>query len=80
MIVGDGEFGDDGGLLGPGAHQARIGPPPERQTERIEQDRFAGPGLAGQHAQPRPERQGQAVDQNDVADRQSEQHSGRITR
>ena len=63
------------GLLGPRAHEARIGPLSERQAERIEQDRFAGPGLAGQHAQTRAERQGQAVDQNDVADRQSEQHS-----
>ncbi len=75
MIVGDGELGDDGGLLGARAHEAGIGPLSERQAERVEQDRLAGPGLAGQHAQTRAERQGQAVDQNDVADRQSEQHS-----
>ena len=66
----DREFGDDRGLLGPRAHQARIGPLAERQPERIEQDRLAGAGLAGQHAQPGTERQGQAVDQDDVADRQ----------
>ena len=52
VIVGDGELGDDRGLLGPRAHEAGIGPLAERQPERVEQDRFAGPGLAGQHAQP----------------------------
>ena len=80
MVVRDGELGGDRGLLGAGAHQAGIGAPPERQPERIEQDRLAGAGLAGQDAQPRPEGERQPVDQNDIADRDSEQHSGRVTR
>ena len=75
MIAADREFGGDGGLLGAGPHQARIGAPAERQTERVQQDRFAGAGLAGQDAQPRPEGERQPVDQDNIADGKTKQHA-----
>ncbi len=79
MIGLDDKLGGDHRLLGSGPHQARIGPPPERQPERIQENRFARPGLPSEHAQPRPEGKAQPVDQNDVANGQAEQHAGKYT-
>ncbi len=78
MVGLDDELGGDRGLLGAGAHQRRIGAPPERQPERIQENRFARSGLAGKHAQPRPEGQAEAIDQDDIANGQAEQHARRM--
>ena len=78
MIAADREFGGDGGLLGAGPHQPRIGAPAKRQPQGVEQDRFPGTGLPGQHAQPGTEGERQPVDQNDIADGEAEQHAGAV--
>ncbi len=74
MVAPDDKFGDDRRLAGPGAHQARLGPPTQGQPERIEQDRLAGPGLAGQDGQSRSKRQIEPVDQDHVAYGEAKQH------
>ena len=75
MAFGDVEGGRDLGLIGAGAQQPAVRPVAERQAERIQQDRLAGTGLAGQRAQARGEFQLKPVDQNDVADRETAQHT-----
>jgi hypothetical protein len=61
-------------LLGALPHQARVAAAPERQRERIEQDRLAGAGLAGQHRQPGRIVDVEPFDQDDVADGQAGEH------
>ena len=74
MVLSDRKLGRNSRLLRPGAHQAGLGPPAERQAERVQQDRLARTGLAGQHAQSRAKGERQTIDQHDVADGQTEQH------
>ena len=69
------EFGRHAGLLLALPDQSGIGPDTERQSQAVEQDRFACAGLAGQHAKARLERQFEPVDQHHVADRQLPQHA-----
>ena len=52
----------------PAADQPGIRPCTERQSERIEQDRFARARFARQHAKPGMEFQVEALDEHDVAD------------
>ena len=71
------EFGGDRGGVGAVAHQLGVGAEPERETERVEQDRLAGPGFPGQHAKTRLELDIQTTDQDDVADGKRSEHSDR---
>src|SRR3546814_18155349 len=45
------ETGTDLGLFLAGADQIGVGAQPDRQTDRIDQDRLAGTGLASQHGE-----------------------------
>ncbi len=75
VIAPDREFGGDRRLAGAVAHEPGFTAFPQRQPQRIEQDRLPRPGLAGQHAQPRSKRQIEPVDQDNLAYGQPQQHS-----
>ena len=74
MIRLDDELGGNGRLPGPGAHQALIGAPPEREAKRIQENRFPRPGLARKHAQPWPEGEAEPVYEDDIANGEAEEH------
>ena len=57
-----------------------VGPRADREAQGVEDDRLAGPGLAGERGETRPDGQVQGLDQHHVADPQSDQHAGKITR
>src|SRR4051794_28239733 len=62
-------------LLGALAHEARVAAAAERKRESIEQDRFAGAGLAGEHREAGRIIDVEPFDQNDVADRETGEHT-----
>ena len=74
MAGGKLDLGADAGRGLPGADQPGVGRAPERQAERIEQDRLARPGLAGQRAKPRLELELEPVDQHHIVDDELPQH------
>jgi hypothetical protein len=63
-----------------GANERSIAPPPQRQRESIEQDRFSGTRFARQHKQTRLDRKVETVDQHDVADREPGEHEALLPR
>ena len=75
VVATDRKLGGDCRLSGAVAHEPAIGAPPERQSKRIEEDRFSRSGLAGEHAKSRAKRQIEPIDQDNFAYGEPEQHS-----
>ena len=71
------EFGGNGRLLRAVAHEPRFRADTERQSQRIEQNRFAGASFAGQHAKPWAEGDIEPVDQHHIAYGKAEEHRPR---
>ena len=61
-------------LVGALPYERGVGAHPEREAERIEQDRLARPGLARQHAKPILEIEIEPLDQHDIGDGERGQH------
>jgi hypothetical protein len=61
------------------AHEGAVAAAAQRQRERVEENRLAGAGLAGEHAQAVLEGDLEPVDQDDVADRELDEHAGRLS-
>ena len=57
----------DEGLVRPGPHHRRVGPPAQQQAEGPDQQRLSGPGLAGQGGHAGSEVDGHVVDDPEVA-------------
>ena len=66
--------------VGAVADERRVGPRPERQPERIDEQAFARAGLAGDDVEPGVERQAESIDEREIDDGQLEQapERGRI--
>ena len=80
MLLGKLEHRDHLALFGALAHQRHIAARAERQSESVEQDRFAGAGLAGERGKAGAEIDIQPFDQNDIADGKARQHGRSLSR
>src|SRR5439155_7205975 len=67
-------LGGNGRALLPRPHQPRIGPRPEREFDRVEQDRLARAGFSGKHAEAKLELELQPLDEDDIVDGELPQH------
>ncbi len=74
MLRSEREFRRYRRLLGAVADKSALRTHAQRQSQRIEQDRFARAGLAGQHAEAAMESEIEPVDQHDVPDGESQKH------
>ena len=70
----DRELGGHLGALGAGADHRGVGALPERERERVDQDRLPGAGLAGERGEAGLELEVEPVDDGEIPDREGDEH------